>query len=386
MADPADEYIRAKADALAAAEAEVAAQADAIRRLTGSRGIQQMYRHVGAVDPRYAGSHLRQVSDSMAAGERLASEGLERASRAFEFARQNHPVQVAQDVARRAAGVNAPDLSPWQWWQQNPSILTAVPLSQSDRTARLQEAALLEGLEEADRRFPVGHPYNLYGYGSNDPSAGVAGDRIRSLIDSYSPEYVDTLRSPYRYRQFFRNAAGEPMPLVDRQGGVEPGPVGDALTLAGAAMGAAAPRWLGAIGFGRALTGAHDSAIPALQQAYQGDLAGLGQTLAQAPVAALNPSMATGRRGGPADWRRGVPAEISGALDVVAGDIMPWFVATPSLAAIRPAPRADEIRRLTRELARRYHPDLTGGSDEMMRQINKAAAGGDLRWLRALAR
>jgi DnaJ-domain-containing protein 1 len=44
----------------------------------------------------------------------------------------------------------------------------------------------------------------------------------------------------------------------------------------------------------------------------------------------------------------------------------------------------EELKKLWRKLAHKYHPDKAGGSEEMMKKINKAYADGDLEALRAI--
>lgn len=44
----------------------------------------------------------------------------------------------------------------------------------------------------------------------------------------------------------------------------------------------------------------------------------------------------------------------------------------------------EELKKLFHKLAHRFHPDLTGGDDTMMKKINKAYAEGDLETLRAI--
>lgn len=44
----------------------------------------------------------------------------------------------------------------------------------------------------------------------------------------------------------------------------------------------------------------------------------------------------------------------------------------------------EELKKLWRKLAHKYHPDKAGGNEEMMKKINKAYAEGDLETLRAI--
>jgi uncharacterized protein YoaH (UPF0181 family) len=44
----------------------------------------------------------------------------------------------------------------------------------------------------------------------------------------------------------------------------------------------------------------------------------------------------------------------------------------------------EELKKLWRKLAHKYHPDKVGGNEEMMKKINKAYAEGDLETLRAI--
>ena len=44
----------------------------------------------------------------------------------------------------------------------------------------------------------------------------------------------------------------------------------------------------------------------------------------------------------------------------------------------------EELKKLFRKLAHKFHPDLTGGDDTMMKKINKAYADGDIEALRAI--
>ena len=44
----------------------------------------------------------------------------------------------------------------------------------------------------------------------------------------------------------------------------------------------------------------------------------------------------------------------------------------------------EELKKLFRKLAHKFHPDLTGGDDTMMKRINKAYTDGDLETLRAI--
>lgn len=46
----------------------------------------------------------------------------------------------------------------------------------------------------------------------------------------------------------------------------------------------------------------------------------------------------------------------------------------------------EELKKLWRKLAHKYHPDLAHGNEEMMKKINKAYAEGDLETLRAIDR
>lgn len=49
-----------------------------------------------------------------------------------------------------------------------------------------------------------------------------------------------------------------------------------------------------------------------------------------------------------------------------------------------PQEEQEEIKQLFRKLAHKFHPDLTGGDDRMMKKINKAYTDGDLETLRAI--
>lgn len=49
-----------------------------------------------------------------------------------------------------------------------------------------------------------------------------------------------------------------------------------------------------------------------------------------------------------------------------------------------PQEEQEELKKLFRKLAHKFHPDLTGGDDTMMKKINKAYADGDLEALRAI--
>ncbi|MEX0918479.1 MAG: hypothetical protein WDZ85_00705, partial [Candidatus Paceibacterota bacterium] len=46
----------------------------------------------------------------------------------------------------------------------------------------------------------------------------------------------------------------------------------------------------------------------------------------------------------------------------------------------------EELKKLWRKLAHKYHSDKSGGNDEMMKKINKAYAEGDLETLRTIDR
>ncbi len=50
------------------------------------------------------------------------------------------------------------------------------------------------------------------------------------------------------------------------------------------------------------------------------------------------------------------------------------------------ADEQEELKKLWRKLAHKYHPDLAHGNEEMMKKINKAYAEGDLETLRAIER
>lgn len=50
------------------------------------------------------------------------------------------------------------------------------------------------------------------------------------------------------------------------------------------------------------------------------------------------------------------------------------------------ADEQEELKKLWRKLAHKYHPDLAHGNEEMMKKINKAYAEGDLETLRAIDR
>lgn len=53
---------------------------------------------------------------------------------------------------------------------------------------------------------------------------------------------------------------------------------------------------------------------------------------------------------------------------------------------IIPADEQEELKKLWRKLAHKYHPDLAHGNEEMMKKINKAYTDGDLETMRTIDR
>jgi hypothetical protein len=149
-----------------------------------------------------------------------------------------------------------------------------------------------------------------------------------------------------------------------------------------------------------------DTAIRASQEAWSGNYQDALGLLARAPVSVAVPYAAAGREGDADDWREGARRLGISEANVAALDIGTdplTYVGYPPFKAgaakvmgrfpARAMDAADNIRSLSKEIeqlrrrgARMYHPDIPGGSAEIMRRVNQAADAGNYGELLGLMR
>ena len=333
----------------------------------------------------YAGDQHSLPKQRASEAEQSAMERAQRAGGYLRSGLEQHPAAEFDSILSEAEGVRAPELSGFQWWQQNPSVLSAEPLSRSERDEKARLDFILRRVHEASNARGQSDPMAWGNY--SGPMAGRMRDMEVMAADAYGVPGTDLggnaglrnyLQSPYKYRGYFRDEMGNALPWKDEETGHMP-------LLADAGAAAATVLMGPQVLPYRAVASAHNTALPFIRKTMEGDFGAAADIAARSPLAALNPALSPGRKGGDYDWRAGVPSEVANALDVTGEHVLPWFVGFPRMPLQRPQlAAAGDAETLRRQLARRYHPDL-GGSAEAMRRVNTAADAGDIRALLRMA-
>lgn len=322
-----------------------------------------------------------------------AYEAAQRSARYYSDGVKEHPANQYAEILADSQSVKAPELSDWQWFAKNPGFLTASPRTDDERTANARLEFILRRVHEAQRDENPHDPMSWANY--RGPLAD-AMDKHSAMAAQAAGDsaMLEDLRSPYTHRKLFRSEDGSALPWYDKESGHYP-VMAEAAQLGATAYGYG--KWLKPIMAFNAMATAHNTAIPATRELFGGRPGGALDVLARYPLGVLNPEYSAGRKGGDYDWRAGAPAEFSVAADTLA-ETVPWFVATPRRGKSRiPAlstevkswrdlqPGAlDELRRLHRRAAQRYHPDW-GGDPAAMRRLNELYESGDVGGLRAFA-
>lgn len=340
---------------------------------------------------------LASQQDEAESQVRAAEAPARTAALAYEHAYQSHPATQYRQILAEAGEVQAPKMSGWQWFAQNPSLLEAVPLSDEARREQARLSHVLKRVHEASNARPPHDPFswgNYQGPESQHMAAlqalaaehfGVPGTEFTG-----NPERRRQLDSPYHYRPFNRDEDGDllPMPGSDtwhrqasESGSLPEDQLLEAFRPLSAAWGGVS-RWKDNFASGGA----------ALAEGRLGDAAkGFGYAIPNL----VSPSFHRGAAGADGDWRGYLEPREAAALDVAAE--LPLLFSRglyrgrpgTGVAALGAEDRIRQYRdellgTLYRRAARRHHPDV-GGSVDTMKQINEAASAGDLESLRRFA-
>lgn len=129
----------------------------------------------------------QQLYDAMLA----AQEQARRAHMSAQSAHGRHPATVYQGIMADAEGVKAPELSTWQWFAQNPGLLSSVPKTPERRDKDARGDYILTRLAEAAGKAE--YPYSFY----DEPA--LAEPAIQASQYASSPDESQAARSPYVY-------------------------------------------------------------------------------------------------------------------------------------------------------------------------------------------
>jgi len=327
------------------------------------------------------------ASDSGPLRDRIESEyaaaedSARRARDHYLRGEESHPGNEYAKILREAESVQAPELSAWDWFRQNPSLLEAVPLSDQQRTDNARLAHILKRVHEASNARAQSDPFAWGNY--RGPLAESMADMESQAAELYGipgtgftgyPERRRQLGSPYEYRPFGKDEYGQPLPM--------PGQALEALRPLGALYGGVSRFKDNFLSGGAALA--------------EGRLGDAAKSLAYAVPNLASPSFHVGNAGTASDWRGYLGDGEAAALDVASEVPLFFFRGLhPSRAGrgVSVLGAEDRIRSyrdevlgpLLRQAARKHHPDL-GGSAEAMKRANAAFEAGDVETLRQMAR
>lgn len=321
-----------------------------------------------------------------------AAERAERARDSYVRGVEQHPAAQYRQILEEADGVKAPELSGWEWFKQNPSLLEAVPKTDKERTQDARTAFILRRVGDAAAKS-VGGPFAWSGYGGPGSDAIQAATEAAGAYAS-GPRVRVAMESPYHYQPYsLLDDNGEMLPVMGDP--VYPEAYGDSLTgspLADRVL-ANAYRPVSALwgGAGRF----HDNFVSGGAAVSEGRLSDAAKAFGYAVPNLVSPSFHVGGPGMEDDWRGYVKPGEAAAMDLAA-DVPWWF--TRGVYRSRPgrgltvAGAEDRIRQyrdellgpLMRKAAQRHHPDV-GGSLDAMKRVNEAFATGDVDTLRRMA-
>jgi hypothetical protein len=319
-------------------------------------------------------------AESMRRAVDEAAQRAERARGLLRSAMQRHPASEYSQIIEDSKAVQAPEMSAWQWFKQNPGILEARPLSQDRRTQNARLAYVLQRVREAASR---GSPHDPMHWGNySGPGADQMADLQARAAEVYgipgsglsgNAELRRQLESPYDYRPFGRDEEGE---WLGKNRMLE-----ETLRPLDAAWGGVT-RW-------------KDNFLSAGSALAEGRLKDAAADAAYAFPGLASPAFHRGGPGSSSDWRGYLEPGEASAMEI-AFDAPLWLTRGVYRKAVRPPSLAsggaeDRIRQLRGELgpmyrraARANHPDR-GGSADIMKQINAAFEMGDVNALRRFA-
>lgn len=310
-----------------------------------------------------AGASKEKIA-SLEQGVQSAYEQARRLAEFYNSGVAQDPLTQYQSIMSQAADVQAPELSAYEWWKQNPSLLEAVPLTDEQRTANAREAFILKRVHEAANSLPPSDPLNWSNY--RGPEAGHMADLEVRAAEMYGipgtafqgyPERRRQLESPYDYRPWNKDDYGQNLPPGQQ--------LLEAFRIPGALYG----------GIGRF----KDNFIAGGRAASEGRAYEAIKDFAYAAPNLLSPSFHRGGEGMADDWRPAAGRPLANAIEYanLAGELLAggnlFRRRAPAIPAAGDLARVEQLRR---ELGRRYHPDV-GGSVEAMKAINRAADAGD---------
>jgi hypothetical protein len=371
------------AELVARLEAAEAALQRLRRAERESRQLRVPYRNV-----QYDGPVEARVERERMAAYDAAKRAQDHYNRGLEMHPANQYSQILEDSGR----INAPKLTGWQWFAQNPSLLEAVPKSDADRTADARTDYILRQVKAATEKNQEG-PFAWAGY-EGDGAAQLRQAADQAQVYASDQRGQQAISSPYYYQPYtLTDERGEMLPLMEDP--VYPRQLGESATgsplgdrLLGLAYRPVQALWGGAGRF-------HDNFISGGAAASEGRGYDAAKSFAYAAPNLLSPAFHRGGPGMEDDWRSYVSPGEAAAIDTAA-DLPWWFFR----GITRPRPgrglvaggvenrirgyREELLKPLWKRAAQRHHPDV-GGSTEAMQRVNAAFDAGDVETLSRMA-
>jgi hypothetical protein len=323
---------------------------------------------------------------------REARESAQRSRQYYLSGVDQHPLNQYIDITESANDITAPDLSWWEWFRDNPSILTARPKTDEERTQQARTDFILRKVQAAQGRN-ASDPMAWSNY-SGPGSQAMRADMEMASQYAKNPLAKQAMASPYHYEPFtLLGEDGKVLPILPGEG--YPSLPGESLTgsplgdrLIGNAVAPLGAMWGGVSRF-------HDNFLAGGAAASEGRVGDAAGAFATAIPNLVSPIFHRGGPGMKDDWRQYTTPQGAFAIDMAA-EIPLWM--TRGILPRRPgrglarigtedrirSMRDELLQPLRRRAAQRHHPDV-GGSVEAMKRVNAAFDAGDVETLRRMA-
>lgn len=295
------------------------------------------------------------------------ARAVELAEKSLEQGVEDHPRNLLASALAGAERVRVPELSGFQRWQQNPSLLTAVTRSDEDRLAAARQMYILDKIRPHTQRHPPGSPLaidNYYGPGKDILADAMVEDRYFQE----HPAVRKMLESPYEY------VPDGYSPEMEK---LSPGQlITDPLNRATGAVYGGLHRF-------------KDNFLAGGRDLARGQLGSAVKDFAYALPNLVSPVFHRGGEGSDQDWRpdagpMAAPIELAGEVPFFFYQgVMPKR-ALPAGERIRQLVDPDVLNAAYKSAARRHHPDV-GGTTEAMQMLNRLREMGDVQGIARMA-
>lgn len=292
---------------------------------------------------------------------------VELAAKSLERGIEDHPANLLASVLSGVEKVSVPELSGFQRWSQNPSLLTAETRSDDERLAVARQMYILDKIRPHTQRHPSGSPLAIehyYGPGSDILAAAMADD----VYYQQNPAIRKMRESPYEYVP--DGYSPELEKLSPEQMIMDP------LNRATSAVYGGLHRF-------------KDNFLAGGRDLAKGRGLSAAKDFAYAVPNLVSPVFHRGGGGSEQDWRTDA-GPMAGAIDL-AGELPFLFyqgvMPKRALSAgerIRQLADPDALKAAYLAAAWRHHPDY-GGTTEAMQMINRLREMGDLQGITRMA-